>query len=80
MSRSRKKAAKDDKVIQTAKANTLEKFKLGIQEVLIKDLMVQRMSDNDGIVTRYMDDLDFQKTIFPILAKEIYNSVLEKAE
>jgi type I restriction enzyme R subunit len=42
--------------------------------------MVQRMADNDGIVTRYMDDLDFQKTIFPILAKEIYNSVLEKAE
>jgi type I restriction enzyme R subunit len=75
----KEKAAKDDKVIRTARANTLEKFKLGIQEV-IKDLMVQRMADNDGIVTRYMDDLDFQKTIFPILAKEIYNSVLEKAE
>ena len=75
----KEKASKDDKVIQTAKANTLEKFKLGIQD-LIKDLMVQRMSDNDGIVTRYMDDPDFQKTIFPILAKEIYNSILETAE
>lgn len=72
----KEKASKDDKVIQTAKANTLEKFKLGIQD-LIKDLMVQRMADNDGIVTRYMDDLDFQKTVFPILAKDIYKSVLD---
>ncbi len=75
----KEKASKDDKVIQTAKANTLEKFELGIQE-LIKDLMVQRMADNDGIVTRYMDDMDFQKTVFPILAKDIYKSVLNSAE
>lgn len=75
----KEKAIKDDKVIQTAKANTLEKFELGIQE-LIKDLMVQRMADNDGIVTRYMDDIDFQKTVFPILAKDIYKSVLDTAE
>ncbi len=73
----KEKASRDDKVIQTAKANTLEKFELGIQE-LIKDLMVQRMADNDGIVTRYMDDIDFQKTVLPILAKEIYKNVLEK--
>lgn len=75
----KEKASRDDKVIQTAKANTLEKFELGIQE-LIKDLMVQRMADNDGIVTRYMDDMDFQKTVFPILAKDIYKSVLNSAE
>jgi len=35
----------------------------------------------DGIVTRYMDDSNFQKTIFAILAKEkIYKSILEKPE
>jgi len=75
----KEKASKDERVIQTAKANTLEKFELGIQE-LIKDLMVQRMADNDGIVTRYMDDIDFQKTVFPIMAKEIYKTVLDKVE
>jgi type I restriction enzyme, R subunit len=75
----KEKASKDDKVIQTARANTLEKFELGIQE-LIKDLMVQRMADNDGIVTRYMDDVDFQKTVFPILAKDIYKTVLDTTE
>lgn len=75
----KEKASRNDKVIQTAKANTLEKFELGIQE-LIKDLMVQRMADNDGIVTRYMDDMDFQKTVFPLLAKDIYKSVLDASE
>lgn len=75
----KEKASKDERVIQTAKANTLEKFELGIQE-LIKDLMVQRMADNDGIVTRYMDDIDFQKTVFPLLAKDIYKNVLEAME
>lgn len=74
----KEKAAGDERVIQTARANPLEKFELGIQE-LIKDLMVQRMADNDGIVTRYMDDMDFQKTILPILAKDIYRSVLGTA-
>lgn len=75
----KEKAAGDERIIQTAKANTLDKFQLGIQE-LIKDLMVQRMADNDDIVTRYMDDMDFQKTIFPLLAKDIYKSVLGALE
>jgi len=73
----KEKAADDERVIQTARANPLEKFELGIQE-LIKDLMVQRMADNDSIVTRYMDDIEFQKTVFPILARDIYKSVLER--
>jgi hypothetical protein len=38
------------------------------------------MSENDGIVTRYMDDNDFQNTVFPRLAKEIYKSILEKQD
>ena len=37
--------------------------------------MIQRMSENDAIVSRYMDDKDFQKTIFPILAKNIFNNI-----
>ena len=30
--------------------------------------------------SRYMDDSNFQKSIFPILAMEIYKSILEKQE
>ena len=72
-------ALKDDKVIQTTKANTLEKFELGIQE-LFKVPMVQCMAENDGIVTRYMDDMDFQRTVLSILARDIYKAVLNPAE
>jgi type I restriction enzyme, R subunit len=73
------KASKDERVIQTAMANPLDKFELGIKTI-IESLMMQRMAENDGIVTRYMDDSSFQKTIFPILAKEIYRSILERQE
>jgi type I restriction enzyme, R subunit len=51
-----------------------------VNETIIESLMMQRVAENDDIVTRYMDDSSFQKTIFPILAKEIYKSVLERQE
>ena len=37
--------------------------------------MIQRMAENDKIVTRYMDDEAFQRAAFPILAKEIFDTV-----
>lgn len=75
----KEKASKDERIIQTAMANPLDKFELGIKSI-IESLMMQRMSENDSIVTRYMDDGNFQKTIFPILAKEIYKNILEEKE
>ncbi len=75
----KEKASKDERIIQTAKANPLDKFELGIKAI-IESLMMQRLSENDEIVTRYMDDNDFQRAIFPILAKEIYKSILEDQE
>jgi type I restriction enzyme R subunit len=39
--------------------------------------MMQRMSENDDIVTRYMDDADFQKVLFPLLARDIYRVITE---
>lgn len=74
----KEKACQDDRVIQTAKANPFDKFELGILKI-IEALMIQRMAENDDIVTRYMDDSDFQKTIFPILAREIYEGVLAES-
>ena len=71
----KEKARNDERVIQTALANPLDKFGLGIKKI-IESLMMQRMAENDEIVTRYMDDKDFQDAIFPILAKEIYQDVL----
>ena len=40
--------------------------------------MIQRMVDNDKIVTRHIDDKDFQGVIFPLLAKEIFMTLYKK--
>ena len=68
------RATSNSQVIQTAMANPLDKFQLGVRK-LIEDLMIQRMAENDKIVTRYMDDGDFQRTAFPILAREIFDAI-----
>jgi hypothetical protein len=57
-----------------ALANPLDKFELGIRK-LIEDFMMDRMGENDKIVTRYMADRDFQASAFPILAREIFDAV-----
>jgi type I restriction enzyme R subunit len=70
----KEKACKDKQVIQTALANPLDKFELGIRK-LIEDFMIERMAQNDKIVTRYMADREFQGSAFPILAREIFDAV-----
>ncbi len=70
----KERACKNTQVIQTALANPLDKFELGIRK-LIEDFMIERMGENDKIVTRYMADQEFQGSAFPILAKEIFETV-----
>lgn len=41
--------------------------------------MIERMGENDAIVTRYMVDKEFQGSAFPILAREIFQAVRSKA-
>lgn len=73
----KEKACKSDQVIQTAMANPLDKFELGIRK-LVESLMVERMGENDKIVTRYMADQEFQASAFPVLAREIFEAVRSK--
>ena len=37
--------------------------------------MIERMGENDKIVTRYMADREFQGSAFPILAREIFEAI-----
>jgi hypothetical protein len=55
--------------------NPKDKFKIGIRK-LIEGLMIQRLNENDKIVTRYVEDQDFQDTAFDGLADEIFDSVV----
>ena len=68
------RAVGNAQVVQTAIANPLDKFQLGVRK-LVEDMMIQRMGENDKIVTRYMDDGEFQRTAFPILAREIFEAI-----
>lgn len=68
------RATSNTQVIQTAMANPLDKFQLGVRK-LIEELMIQRMAENNKIVTRYMDDGEFQRVAFPILAKAIFDKI-----
>lgn len=71
----KERAVRNEQIIKTAWANPeFEKFQLGIRK-LVEEMMIQRMGDNDRIVTRYMDDEEFQTSAFPILAREIFESV-----
>jgi type I restriction enzyme R subunit len=75
----KEKAVNNEQVIQTALANPLDKFELGIRK-LIEEFMIERMGENDKIVTRYMADNEFQGTAFPILAKEIFEAIRARVE
>ena len=68
------RASNTDQIARTALANPLDKFQLGLRR-LLETVMIDRMGQNDKIVSRYMADPEFQRIAFPILAKNIYNAV-----
>jgi type I restriction enzyme R subunit len=72
------RATRDEQVVRTALANPLDKFQLGIRK-LLEELMIQRMAENDKIVTRYLDDPVFQKAAFPLITQEIYKTIIDEA-
>ena len=72
----RKRALRDEDVRKIAVANPFDKFSLGIRERL-GQLMVERMGENDALVTRYLSDPEFQEVAFAVLAREIFQAVEE---
>jgi type I restriction enzyme, R subunit len=70
----KEKAVNNEDIRKTAIANPFEKFELGIKKI-VELLMIQRMGENDKLVTKYMEDADFQKIVLPLLSKEIYNTI-----
>ncbi|MCC7105588.1 MAG: type I restriction endonuclease subunit R, partial [Chloroflexi bacterium] len=70
----KEKACKSEQVVQTALANPLDRFQLGVRK-LVESLMIERIAENDRIVTRYMDDQEFQSSAYPVLARAIFEAV-----
>ena len=61
-------------MVRAAGANPFDKFALGIRG-LIEELMIERMGENDRILTRYVSDEAFRGSAFPILARAIFDAV-----
>ncbi len=70
----KQRAIQSESVRRTALANPLDKFSLGIRPEIAR-LMIERMNENDQLVTRYMNDADFQEIAFTVLAREIFRAV-----
>ena len=68
------RAATDERVIKTAQANSLDKFQLGIKD-LLAEFMLDAMGDNDEFTTRYMSNNAFQTMALPVLARAIYDTI-----
>ncbi|MBS1703933.1 MAG: type I restriction endonuclease subunit R [Armatimonadetes bacterium] len=67
-------AKANEQVRETALANPFDKFQIGIKK-LIEQIMIERMSKNDKIVVKYMDNQDFQHTAFGPLARSIFDAI-----
>ena len=74
----KERAIGKDEVRRMAQANTYEKFALGVRPEIGK-LMIERMAENDAIVTRFLDDAEFQQIASEVLAREIFAAVAEPA-
>ena len=74
----KERAVRDEDVREMARANTYDKFALGFRPQLGK-LMIERMNENDAIVTRFLDDAEFQQTASEVLAREVYRAVGDPA-
>lgn len=57
-----------------AKANPLDNFALAMKGK-VEALMVDRMDQNQKIVTRYLNNAQFQDLAFRLLVKRIYDEI-----
>ena len=70
----KERAVSDELVRSLARANPFDKFALGVRD-RIGELMMERMKGNDAIVTRFLDDTEFQEIAADVLAREIFAEV-----
>ncbi|MDE2744753.1 MAG: type I restriction endonuclease [Chloroflexota bacterium] len=66
-------AIENETIRQTAQANSLDNFKLVISP-RIQHLMYERMSENDALVSRFMNEQDFQEIVLAGLVREIHEA------
>ena len=67
-------AKQDAEVVARAQANPLDNFALSMKSK-VESLMIDRMEQNQEIVSKYLNDPKFQEVAFALLVKRIYNEL-----
>jgi len=67
-------AQKTQVIVEQARANPLENFELAMKS-RIESLMLDRLDENEEIVSRYLDDEEFRAVAFRLLVAQIYQEV-----
>jgi len=71
-------AKEDEEVVQRARANAFENFAVSMKGK-IEDLMIDRVDQNQGIVSRYLNDKVFQEALFDELVRRMYEAIRGEA-
>ena len=70
------KATNDDQFRMLAAANEYDKFELAVHN-MIDTIMVQMLNSNGTLVNKYMTDQDAKRDVFPIIARSIFDRIIE---
>ncbi|HSF32733.1 MAG TPA: type I restriction endonuclease [Candidatus Tectomicrobia bacterium] len=63
-----------DQFIADAKANPFDNFALALRRPM-EGLIIDRIERNEELVTRYLNDTEFQEVLFQLMAQRIYDKV-----
>ena len=69
-------AKANDDILQKALANSFENFALSLKQPL-DGIIIDRMERNEALVSRYLNDGQFQKEAFSLLARRLYDELRE---
>lgn len=70
---------RDPSVIQRAKANPFDNFARTMPDYLRRTLL-SRLEQNEALASRCISDQEFQRVVFELLIKQVYEGILEDAK
>ncbi len=71
------KALNTDEIVQLGMVNLFDKFLLAFQPHM-QNLLIGLMQQNDGVVTKYLDDKDFGNDVLHGMAQSVYGEIQKR--
>lgn len=71
------KALNSNEIVQLGKVNLFDKFLLAFQPHM-QNLLIGLIQQNDGLVTKYLDDKDFGSDVLHGVAQSVYGEIQKR--